>query len=56
MKLIIKEIKRLSNFTMEEMNDWYKEFESILNHNYDMLFDTSSLDDLVDKLNNATKL
>lgn len=56
MKLIIKEIKRLSNFTMEEMNDWYKEFESILNHNYDVLFDTSSLDNLVDKLNYSTKI
>ena len=56
MKLIIKEIKRLSELSMEEMNDWYKEFESILNHNYETLFSTDLLDRFVEKLSHATKI
>ena len=38
------------------MNDWYKEFESILNHNYETLFSTDLLDRFVEKLSHATKI
>jgi len=47
MKMIIKEIKRLSNFTMEEMNDWYKQLKSIVEHNHKKLYELDSLNELI---------
>lgn len=47
MKMIIKEIKRLSNFTMEEMNEWYKQLKSIIEHNHKKLYELDSLNELI---------
>ena len=56
MKLIVKEIKRLSNLSTEEMDEWYFQLESILHHNYEVLFNTDLLDNFVEKLKTATKV
>jgi hypothetical protein len=47
MKMIIKEIKRLSNFTMEEMNDWYKQLKPIVEYNHKKLYELESLNELI---------
>ena len=47
MKMIIKEIKRLSNFTMEEMNEWYKQLKPIVEHNNKQLYELDSLNELI---------
>ena len=56
MKLIVKEIKRLSNLSTEEMEEWYFQLESILHHNYEVLFNTDLLDNFVEKLKTATRV
>ena len=45
--MIIKEIKRLSNFTMEEMNEWYKQLKPIVEHNNKQLYELDSLNELI---------
>jgi len=47
MKLIIKEIKRLSKFSLDEMNEWYKKLQPILEHNNKQLYELDSLNELI---------
>jgi len=56
MKLIVEEIKRLSELSLEEMNDWYRSMEKILHHNFERLFSTEPLYEFVEKLEKATKI
>ena len=51
MKLIIKEIQRLSKFSLHEMNQWYKKLQPILEHNNKQLYSLDSLNELTDKFN-----
>jgi hypothetical protein len=55
MKLIIKETKRLSEFTMGEMNEWYENLQLIVEHNNKHLYSLDSLNELTTKFNDITK-
>jgi len=55
MKKIIKEIDRLSKYSSEKMNNWYKNLKPILKHNNKQLYSLDSLDKLTTKFNNITK-
>ena len=54
--MIIEEMKRLCGMSIEEMDEWYFQLESILHHNYEVLFNTDLLDNFVEKLKTATKV
>jgi|TARA_R110000824_G_scaffold69343_2_gene178769 hypothetical protein len=55
MKMIIKEIQRLSKFSLHEMNQWYKKLQPILEHNNKQLYSLDSLNELTAKFNDITK-
>ena len=55
MKMIIKEVERLSKFTLDEMNEWYKKLQPILEHNNKHLYSLDSLNELTAKFNDITK-
>jgi hypothetical protein len=55
MKMIIKETKRLSKLTLDEMNEWYKKLQPILEHNNKQLYSLDSLDELTAKFKEIIK-
>jgi len=55
MMMISKEIERLCNYTLEEMQGWYDQLLPRLIHNHKKLFDIGSFNNFVDVLIKSTK-
>jgi hypothetical protein len=55
MMVITKEIERLCSYTMEEMENWYKQLLPRLQYNHNHLFNLESFNQFVRVLNNACK-